>query len=45
VIGSPTNIKITYPDDLALAMAIMSVQQRSSGLAIAGSPGLRDRAA
>jgi len=26
-------------------MAIMSVQQRSSGLAIAGSPGLRDRAA
>jgi len=45
VTGSPTNIKITYPDDLALAMAIMSVQQRSSGLAIAGSPALRDRAA
>lgn len=44
VTGSPTNIKITYPDDLALAAAIMSAQQRASGIAAAAPP-LRDRAA
>ena len=27
VTGSPTNLKITYPDDLALAAAIMATQR------------------
>jgi 2-C-methyl-D-erythritol 4-phosphate cytidylyltransferase len=27
VTGNPTNLKITYPDDLTLAAAIMSAQQ------------------
>ncbi len=29
VTGNPANLKITYPDDLALAAAIMSAQQRT----------------
>ena len=30
VTGNPANLKITYPDDLMLAAAIMAVQRRSS---------------
>jgi 2-C-methyl-D-erythritol 4-phosphate cytidylyltransferase len=45
VTGSPTNLKITYPDDLTLAAAIMSAQHRASNIAIAATPVLRDRAA
>src|SRR4029077_19691236 len=45
VTGNPTNLKITYPDDLTLAAAIMSMQHRASSIAIAATPVLRDRAA
>ncbi len=45
VTGNPANLKITFPDDLSLAQAILSAQQRVPGAAIAPSPGLRDRAA
>ena len=45
VTGNPANLKITYPDDLALAAAIMAVQHRAAHIAIAAPPELRDRAA
>ena len=45
VTGNPANLKITYPDDLALAAAIMSVQQRAPGAPRAALPERRDRAA
>jgi 2-C-methyl-D-erythritol 4-phosphate cytidylyltransferase len=32
VLGNPTNLKITYPDDLMLAAAIMSLQSRARGV-------------
>jgi 2-C-methyl-D-erythritol 4-phosphate cytidylyltransferase len=43
--GNPSNLKITYPDDLTLAAAIMAVQNRAPNIAIAAPPILRDRAA
>jgi hypothetical protein len=36
--GSASNLKITYPDDLLLAAAIMAVQHRSPQMAIASRP-------
>ena len=44
VTGDPTNLKITYPDDLTLAVAIMAAQQRAHGVT-ASPPVVRDRAA
>ena len=44
VTGNPANLKITYPDDLALAEAIMAAQQRAIGAA-SRAPAVRDRAA
>jgi 2-C-methyl-D-erythritol 4-phosphate cytidylyltransferase len=45
VMGSASNLKITYPDDLLLAAAIMAVQHRSPQIAIGAGPMLRHRAA
>ena len=45
VLGDSANLKITYPDDLALAAAIMTAQRRASAVPDASSPALRDRAA
>jgi 2-C-methyl-D-erythritol 4-phosphate cytidylyltransferase len=45
VTGNPANLKITYPDDLTLAAAIMAVQHREPNIAIAAPPLLQDRAA
>jgi 2-C-methyl-D-erythritol 4-phosphate cytidylyltransferase len=45
VTGHPANLKITYPDDLTLAAAIMSLQHGASASTMAAPPGLRDRAA
>jgi len=45
VMGSASNLKITYPDDLLLAAAIMAVQHRSPQMAIGAGPMLRHRAA
>jgi 2-C-methyl-D-erythritol 4-phosphate cytidylyltransferase len=44
VMGDPTNLKITYPDDLSLAVAIMTAQQRAPGVT-ASALARRDRAA
>ena len=44
VTGDPTNLKITYPDDLTLAVAIMVAQQRAHDVT-AAPPAIRDRAA
>jgi 2-C-methyl-D-erythritol 4-phosphate cytidylyltransferase len=44
VTGDPTNLKITYPDDLTLAAAIMAAQQRALEIT-AAPPSIRERAA
>ena len=44
VMGDPANLKITYPGDLALAAAIMTLQRQASGSAKTSAP-VRDRAA
>jgi 2-C-methyl-D-erythritol 4-phosphate cytidylyltransferase len=45
VVGDPSNIKVTFPGDLAVAAAILTAQRAVSGIAATSATALRDRAA